>query len=114
MKLTTEQIARLQEAYQNSEKFQTVEDLVSVVPGFAAFDITDYLDREWGDSKNDDETYYQGSKMFSFTVEDEDGDDEEIEIRIVGTYSIPSEDAEAGNWPDDTAAITEWKINEII
>ena len=45
---------------------------------------------------------------------DEDGDDEEIEIRIVGTYSIPSEDAESGNWPTETVSITEWEINEIL
>ena len=110
MKLTTEQIARIQDAYQTAEKFQTVEDLAAVIPGFAAFEITGFLDTEWDDAKNDDETYYQGSKLFSFTV----GDDEEIELRIVGTYSIPSEDAESGNWPAETVSITEWEINEII
>ena len=34
--------------------------------------------------------------------------------RIVGTYSIPSEDAELGAWPTETVSITEWEINEII
>lgn len=114
MKLTTEQINRIQDAYQTSEKFQTVEDLAAVIPGFGAFDITDFLDTEWDDTKNDDETYYQGSKLFSFAIKDEDGDDDEIKIRVIGTFSVPNADAENCIWPAETVSITEWEINEIL
>jgi hypothetical protein len=110
MKLTADQIDRIQDAHQTAEKFQTVASLAAVVPGFEAFEITDPLDTEGHDQYDEDETYYQGSKLLTF--EDEDGD--EIELRIVGTYSIPNADAESGIWPDDVAALTEWEINEIL
>jgi hypothetical protein len=110
MKLTADQIARIQDAYQTAEKFQTVASLAAVVPGFEAFEITDFLDTMGHDQYDEDETYYQGSKLLTF--EDEDGD--EIELRIVGTYSIPNADAESGNWPADVVALTEWEINEIL